>query len=388
MQILNHAVHLEEVSKQQALSSRPNKQLKVAIVGGSNSVMRDGYTKYLQEYISSETDDSLELDYFAMGGVTSLFGAIQNCRHDIAKNHDVIFFEYCVNDRAAFTRGKYTPRMAGMALEGFIRQAKSANPQCIIIIVIFGTNLPSFYNNCCFISAVYESIARRYEIPVINLTEILLQRRGFKFIKRLYGKSDTVHFERPRGTKIVGEAIAEQVVARQLFQTQPKQLDRSPRMYAGNLQDLKFFSDFSALSKANEIKTEVFKNHFFEEEIHTIRNESSINLKLKGRLLGIMIKSDWYDGLVKIRHGNQEIITSSFSTWIIKEGKSNINLLGLPYQKFSKCNAFRDLSISLCQEDRQGYELDMRKKEPEVDCHQWKLSIIGIAYTGELKTAV
>ena len=179
--------HNEPTQEQDSIATL-DKPLKVAVIGGSNSVMRDGYTKYLQEYLTNETNDTLELSYFALGAVTSLFGAIQNCRHNISENHDVILFEYCVNDREAFSNGNHTtPRMAGMTLEGFIRQSKSVNPKCIIIIVIFGTNLPRFYNNCCFISAVYESIARRYEIPVINITELMLKRRGFKFIKKLYG---------------------------------------------------------------------------------------------------------------------------------------------------------------------------------------------------------
>ena len=173
---------------------------------------------------------------------------------------------------------------------------------------------------------------------------------------------DIVHYERPRGARIVGEAIAEQILVRQLFNNQPMPLNRCSRMYAGNIQNLKFFCDFDALSNLTEIEKSVFKNHLFEEEIYTIRNKSSIELKLKGRLLGIMIKSDWYDGLINIKLGEQEMITSSFATSVIKEGKSNINLIGLPYKEFSRCDDFSNLSISICQENRNDYKLGLRKK--------------------------
>ena len=109
----------------------------------------------------------------------------------------------------------------------------------------------------------------------------------------------------------------------------------------------------------------------------------SLNLKLKGRLFGIVLKSDWYDGILKIKLGEQELITSSFSKWI-KQHRSNINLLSLPYSKFKKCDDFSLLSISVCNKI-ENYDLDVFKVEPKVSPEQWKLSIIGIAYAGEIE---
>ena len=259
--------HITEKSSQQSSSV---KCLKIALVGGSNSVMRDGYTKYIKEYIAEETDKYIELSYFALGGVSNLFGVIQNYRHNIAINHDVILFEYCVNDRSVIKHSNYTPRMAGMALEGFIRQVKMMNPNCVIVILILGTNISTYYNNCCQISATYESIARRYEIPVIDVTETLLNVKGIKFIKSLYKKNDPAHYTRPKGARIVGKIIADKVLKNNLLSKRPKEIDKCYRMYAANLQHLKFFSNFDLIENQNCVKKSTFKNSLFEENIYTI----------------------------------------------------------------------------------------------------------------------
>ncbi len=370
--------------EEKTLSINSQKHLKIAIVGGSNSVMRSGYTKYLQKYIAGETGENVEFSNFSLGGVTSLCGVIQNYRYNIAKNYDIIFFEYCVNDRSAVIAGKYSVRKAGMALEGLIRQSKSMNPNCVIIILIFGTNLPIYYNNCCQISATYESIARRYDIPVINITEILLETKGIKFVKSLYKKDDSFHYARPKGTKIIGKLIAKQMMANNWLIPKFQQINKYYRMYAGHLQNLKFSSDFDSQLNQNNIKKSTFKNSLFEEEIYTIKADASLNFQFKGRLLGIMLKSDWYDGLFKIKLKEQELVTSSFSAWVEEEGMSNINLISLPYQKNISCNELTELSISVCQKNVENYELDVRKRKPKVSPEEWKTSIIGIAYIGAI----
>lgn len=67
--------------------------LKISIVGGSNSVMRRGYTQYLDTYLSQITSLTTSLKYYSLGGVPNIFGLIQEDRYNIALNSDLIFFE-------------------------------------------------------------------------------------------------------------------------------------------------------------------------------------------------------------------------------------------------------------------------------------------------------
>ena len=380
----NNSNSLDSLPDQQKNTLAPAQSLRVAIIGGSNSIMRNGYTKYLQKNLIQKTKCNIEFNNFALGGVSSLFGIIQNRRHNIAKTHDVILFEYCVNDRSAISSGKYNPRMVGMALEGFIRQCLAMNPRCVIIILIFGTNQSNYYNHGCLTSAVYESVARRYKIPVINVTEMLLEKTGIQFIKNLYDNDDSAHYKRPGGVRRVAKLIAEQIIEQQLLEIEERKLSQYHRMYAGNLQNLQSFCNFDAALDSHGIEKSLYKNSFFEEAAYTIRGNYCLNFSLKGKLLGLMLKSDWYDGLIKIILGDRELITSSFSKYVKGESQSNLNLLSLPYFRSFSCKTFTKLSIAVCESQPQEYQLDLCKTQPKLPPQDWKFSIIGIAYTGSL----
>ena len=103
-----------------SINADQQSSLRIAVVGGSNSVMREGYTKYLNKYLGQITSQTTSIKYYSLGGVTNVFGAIQEDRHSIALNSDIIFFEYCVNDRHGIEVECYSLELAGKSLEGFI----------------------------------------------------------------------------------------------------------------------------------------------------------------------------------------------------------------------------------------------------------------------------
>ncbi|MGL5079015.1 MAG: SGNH/GDSL hydrolase family protein, partial [Waterburya sp.] len=187
------------------LSINKQSTLRISIVGGSNSVMRRGYAKYLDTYISKTSFRSTSLKYYSLGGVPNIYGAIQQDRHDIAAHSDLIFFEYCVNDRHAIEEKQYSLELVGKSIEGFIRKVKKSNPSCLIVILIFGINLSSFYDNNCHLSELYESIGEQYNLPVIDLTKVLIKSQGLDYVKSLYNDKDHAHYTRPEGVQIIAQ---------------------------------------------------------------------------------------------------------------------------------------------------------------------------------------
>jgi hypothetical protein len=366
--------------------------LKVAILGGSNSLMRNGYTQYLKEYLGEKVKKDIHLNYFALGGVPNLYGAIQNIRNNIAAENDIIFFEYCVNDRSAIWSNQYSIKLAGLALEGFIRNTKKVNPNCRIIILVFGCNNPKYYRTFCQVSALYEGIAKRYEIPVINITELLLARKNISYIKSLYHKDDAAHYSRPERVKTVAQLITDEIITRNLINSLQQPLNKYHRVYADNWQFLKIYDDFNENDINGYYEKSVFKNSLFEENLLTIYQGASINLSLQGQLLSLILKSDWYDGFFKIQLGDpkgfcfaaRQLITSSFSSWVTTEEKANINLITLPVRRAFKCSENQNLSISICPDQPEEFELDWHKTLPKVEPKDWKLSLIGIVYLGKI----
>ena len=375
------------------LGIRKKTALNISIVGGSNSVMRRGYAKYLDSYLEEAVAQKTSLKYYALGGVPNIYGAIQQERHDLAAQSDLIFFEYCVNDRHAIEEDQYSLELTGKALEGFIRKVKTSNPNCHIIILIFGINLENYYNNPCHLSDLYEEIAEQYNLPVINVTKLLSKDKGLEYVKSLYNDKDHAHYTRPEGVQIVSQAIVDRLDELGIIKTiksKQKQhfIPERPPIYNDNFETLKYFDSFDRdnfFDRSPKIST--YQNTVFKEKNFTIYQGNSLNFLLKGSLMAIFIKSDLNDGFLKIEFGDEEIVTSSYSSWVNKIKPQNvINLIALPLRKFQPSEDYKPVKISLCQEYPQEYEIGFNKTVPgKQDPQKWKLSIIGIAYTGEIK---
>lgn len=369
--------------------------LNISIVGGSNSVMRRGYCKYLNSYITQASSCQTTLKYYSLGGVPNIFGTIQQERYDIAANSDIIFFEYCVNDRHAIEVDHFSLDAAGKSLEGFIRKVQQSNPNCLIVILIFGINLEDFYQNHCHLSELYESIGKYYNLPVINITELLKQSFDLDYVKSLYNEKDHAHYTRPEGVQIVSQTIVEELsktIKLKSFTKEQKFKKNKHNLiepiYTDNLENLSFIEQFENGKYFKKTpKVSVYQNTVFREKHYTITQNNSLDFLLKGELLAIFVKSDLSDGLIKVEFNQQHVITSSYSSWVNKIKPQNIlSLISSPLRKLNKSSDFAPVSISLCPDYPEQFEIGYEKAPPtKSDPHKWKLSIIGIAYIGEIK---
>jgi hypothetical protein len=372
---------------------RKQASLKISIVGGSNSVMREGYSKYLNNYLHQATSQETSIKYYSLGGVSNIFGLIQQDRYNIARNSDIIFFEYCVNDRHAIEVDCYSLELAGKSLEGFIRKCQKANPFCLIVLIIFGVNKEDYYQTTCALSELYQSIGEHYRLPVINLTNLLNEQKGQGFVKSLYGDKDVAHYTRPFGVKIVAQTIVEQLdkigVIRSLNSTKnfSENLGIKP-IYQDNFENLAFFEHFEqGKFFDHHPRISVYQNTVYREKIFTLTQGNSLKFWLKGKLAALYIKSDLNDGLIEINFAEQRLVTSTYSEWVNNIKPQNvINLVTLPLSKFSESQDFAPVLIACCQEYSDNCELDYIKIIPKKkDPQKWKLNIIGIAYVGEIK---
>ncbi len=374
------------------LSSRKQAELKISVVGGSNSVMRRGYTKYLGDHLAKLTKQKTSVRSYSLGGVTNIFAAIQEDRHDIAAKSEIIFFEYCVNDRHAIEIDHYNLELAGKSLEGFIRKCQKSNPYCLIVLLIFGVNKEDYYQQNCAVSELYESIGEHYCLPVVNITEILRQQRGLSFIQSLYSGDDIAHYSRPHGVQTVAQIIAAQLEKNGIVNSL-KSDKNSPRsngvepIYQDNLENLRFFANFKQGNYfPDQPKVSIYQNSVFREQNFTLTPGNSLRFLLKGKFVGLYIKSDLNDGLIEIKFGTERIVVSSYSEWVTKIRPNNINLITLPLRRFTPAADFKTASVSCCQEYSANFELDYIKQVPvKQNPQQWRLNIIGVAYIGELK---
>lgn len=373
-------------------SSFSTSTLKISVVGGSNSVMRRGYAKHLENYLRKKTSKSTRLKSYSLGGVPNVFSLIQQDRFNIAAHSNIIFFEYCVNDRHAIELNLYSLELAGKSLEGFIRSCQAANPNCPIVILIFGVDGDDYYQNPCALSELYQQIGDRYQLPVINLTESL-KEKGIEFIRSLYSEGDDAHYSRPYGVKVVAETIAEQLekteAIAKLISGQYRAKEGIEPIYQDNFAQLKFLHNFNQKQFfTRRPKVSVYQNTMYREKYFTLQQGNALQFCLKGRLAAIFIKSDPNDGLIEIKFGSQQIVTSSYSVWVNKiRSRSSISLITLPLLRFEDSQDFVPVSIAPLKEYTDRWELDYFKCQPPTkNPRQWNFSIIGIAYIGEIKT--
>ena len=370
--------------------------LRISIVGGSNSVMRRGYTKYLKSYLTQAIAQPTTLEYYSLGGVPSVYGVIQQERYDIAATSDIIFFEYSGNDRYAMDDEQYDLNLSAKSLEGFIRKVQKSNSRCLVVLLLFGTNLEEFYNISCPFIELYKLIAKEYNLPVIDITEILRRDRDLDYVKSLYDENDHAHYTRPHGVQVVSRCIVDELGRLGILKSLTSKRktfhipDRIP-LYPENFEGLKYFDRFEEANYfVQKPKISIYQNTVFREKNFQIHQGNSLNFLLKGRLMVIFIKSDSNDGFIEVKFGSQTMITSTYNSWVSMIRPQNvINLLALPMRKFEPSPDFTPVSISLCPEYPVEFELGYNKIIPtKKDPQKWKLSIIGVAYFGEIKPIV
>jgi hypothetical protein len=205
---------------------------------------------------------------------------------------------------------------------------------------------------------------------------------------------DHAHYTRPEGVQVIAQTIVNELNKIGIIKNlksrsnQYQTIDIKP-IYPDNFENLAFFDRFeNGKFFSQPPKISIYQNTVFREKNFTIYQGNSLDFLLKGSLMAIFIKSDLNDGFINIEFDGQKIITSSYSEWVNKIKPQNvINLITLPLRRFAASSDFAPVSISLCPEYPQDFELDFVKVVPtQFEPQKWKLSIIGIAYIGELKS--
>ena len=65
---------------------------KIALVGTSNSIMKDGYGQFLQELLPGQVDS------LGLGGCSSINAVFSLLKYDIVDKYEYVVFDFCIND--------------------------------------------------------------------------------------------------------------------------------------------------------------------------------------------------------------------------------------------------------------------------------------------------
>ena len=65
---------------------------KIALVGTSNSIMKNGYGQFLQELLPGQ------VDILGLGGCSSITAVFSLLKYDIVDKYEYVVFDFCFNE--------------------------------------------------------------------------------------------------------------------------------------------------------------------------------------------------------------------------------------------------------------------------------------------------
>ncbi|MCR4318992.1 MAG: hypothetical protein NUV74_01475 [Candidatus Brocadiaceae bacterium] len=366
---------------------------RISFVGGSNTVSPHGYTKSLMEKLNCLCRDNHSFNNFGLGSAPGLMATLSLHRHNLSRHSDIIFHEYWVNDKAYndYDGVQFTSLdEIGKSLEGFVRMSLKENPNCIIIFLILGTgkdrDIDDILNSRCLVTKLYEEVADHYRLPIINLPELITKEFGKIFLKNLYYK-DFFHFKRPEGTDVISQSI---LTSLDDISYQP--LDDLPEpIFAANYNRIRFLEDFySDLKQGKHEPVGYFKNSLLSEKYLIIKPGLRISFLLKGKLLGLLAKSSYYDGYITLTSPSKTIIKSTLHNSIETLCNEYIILWADLRNEYIETSDYEPISVNLADSIPNNYTKLGHAEEviPKVDPLYWTFNLVGIVYTGDISGVI
>lgn len=131
------------------MSQISDRKKRIAILGTSNSIMRDGWAAH---FIASAPKD-WEVTNFSLGGNCSLFMLGQQELNEIAANYDLCIIELFVNDQRYIDTAHFRDDYFAATLTGLLAQfARAPNQRCAPLVLSLPKRnslaAPRYFDSC------------------------------------------------------------------------------------------------------------------------------------------------------------------------------------------------------------------------------------------------
>jgi len=156
--------------------------MKIAVVGGSNSVLKDSYVSTLRKR-------SLQIDNKAIGMTNSMYALLQVQKYNLLQHNDLLIHEYFVNDNNHFFQGINSPERAKKTLLTIIHQCIINKKKLLIIMIYNRADKISGKYSQSPIFTIYTDLIKQYDIPFIDMYYVLYMKVANKW--PLYYRDDT-----------------------------------------------------------------------------------------------------------------------------------------------------------------------------------------------------
>jgi len=169
--------------------------MKIAVVGGSNSVLKDSYVNSLSLYTFNKPAFEkyegvrLRIDNKAIGMTNSLYALLQLEKYNLLHHNDVLIHEYFVNDNNHFFQGINSPERTRKTLLTIIQQCIKTQKKLLLLMIYNRADKIAGKYSESPIFTIYTDLIKHYNIPFIDMYHVLYLKAGGQW--PLYYRDDT-----------------------------------------------------------------------------------------------------------------------------------------------------------------------------------------------------
>lgn len=299
--------------------------MKVAIIGGSNSIITDSYVQILSE--------TIDVTNFGIGAVNSIYGLIQILKYDIIENHDLLIFEYFVNDNNHYFIGINNVDRVQKTLIEITKMCILAKKKLLFIFIY---NKGSQLNNKYDESEMYKmyiNFVKKYKIPFIDVYNLLYS---------IHGDNWSNFYRDPTHLSVNGMSILANKVINKINKAKPlKFLECN---YEG-------FDKIHFIKIDEYVETDNFTNSLISMNYFTVTNQIKIKFTTDTILLAIEYICDNGSGYIEINNGKQKIQKNTLKneSLVLVKNKMMASLITFNNLIFSES---REYTIDIISSDK------------------------------------
>lgn len=186
--------------------------LRVAVVGGSNTVMTKGYVRqFVEQFERRRGPVEIVMD-LSVGATRSVFGASQIMTQDDLGQVDLFLIEYALNDEGWERRGTSMLEFWTRLNESVIRDIIQRAPGAMIAFVVLSRKEGPHRERINLVHALTHYLARHYRCGVVDIHDWLYDTAGLDHATWPGFYADQAHYGLGVPTALIGGRVADGVM--------------------------------------------------------------------------------------------------------------------------------------------------------------------------------
>ncbi|WP_170606527.1 SGNH/GDSL hydrolase family protein [Ruegeria arenilitoris] len=365
--------------------------MKICVIGGSNSLMADGYVRPAIEMLKNRARCDIELANVSIGGTFSHFGIWQLLSKRPHLDADVIVVEYVLNDAelSAFRSVLNWSK----TYEGLVRKLRTEAPRAQIICPLLVNRRMASKPKLSSLVSGAVMINMRYGIETIDVNQEIIQRCPMGSPRDAEGwYRDLSHYAKPFQI-MIGEMLASRIAAGAgrscARDTLPVNLDHFAEARSAVQEGI-----FDNIVPP-EFERKSFQNRLVEETAALVPEGKSFGFKLTGEIVALIIVSTRQDGILVYHHADKSVNVGIYRKAFAKSRFDFLMNVIVPEQYFfGKCAATTEPTVVKVDvlNARAIQELDSTnvvtrpsaRMPPNDTESEYSFALVDIVYAGEI----